>query len=486
MNQPSVKKNYIYQLLYEILVLISPFITTPYVSRVLGADGIGIYSFTSSIMAYFTMFAALGTQGYGAREIARHRNNKFEISKLFFEIEAMKIVTSVICMMVWVCVIIFNHRYRHYFIALAPLLISTMLDISWFYTGLEQTKYIVIRNAACKVIGIICIFVFVKDSNDLIVYILIHSLAMLIGNLSMWTYLPRQLVKVKITTLNLQTHLRETFVYFIPAIAASIYTVLDKTLIGLITGSSYQNGFYEQATKIINILKTIAFVSVNAVMGARISYLFAEKKYNEIRQRISKSIDFILLLGYGCLFGIISVSRNFVPIFFGNGYEEVTNLLYLMAPLIIIIGISNCLGSQYFTPSGQRKLSAKIIIIGSLINLCFNLVLIPKYGARGATIASIIAETVIAIVYIKLSSEYLTFKIIWLCSWKRLLAGILMLLCTCAVGGLKFCDYKRVVVQIMTGIIVYGVSLFVMRDEMLFSLAKNILYILKRGKGTDD
>ena len=141
MNQPSVKKNYIYRLSYEILILLTPFITTPYVSRVLGADGIGIYSYTSSIMTYFTLFAALGTASYGAREIAQHRDDRQKSSKLFWEIELMTVGTSLICLLVWIFVILFSSGYRYYYLALTQTLFGTMADISWYFTGYEQIKY---------------------------------------------------------------------------------------------------------------------------------------------------------------------------------------------------------------------------------------------------------------------------------------------------------------------------------------------------------
>ena len=159
MNEPSVKKNYIYRLIYEILAVITPFITAPYVSRVLGADGIGVYSYTSSLMTYFTLFAALGTATYGAREIAQHRDNRAETSKLFWEIELMTVGTSMVCIVGWCFVIVFSQNYRWYYIALLPTLLGTMFDISWFFTGLEEIKYIVMRN----IVGVLLLFLLVHE-----------------------------------------------------------------------------------------------------------------------------------------------------------------------------------------------------------------------------------------------------------------------------------------------------------------------------------
>jgi len=293
MTQPSVRKNYIYRLFYELLILITSLITAPYVSRVLGADGVGVYSYTSSIMSYFTLFAALGTVSYGAREIAQHRDDQQASSKLFWEIELMTVFTSSVCIVAWIVVILVSTNYRPYFLALLPLLFGTMLDISWYFTGYENVKNIVIRNSLCKIAGIVALFLFVREKSDLTLYILLNSLITLIGNLSMWTYLPRMLTKVDFHTLRFKCHLKETMVYFVPTIATSIYTVLDKTLIGVITQDEYQNGYYEQANKIINLVKSLVFTAVNSVVGARMSYLFSKDMQDEIHRRITRSMDFI-------------------------------------------------------------------------------------------------------------------------------------------------------------------------------------------------
>ena len=322
MSRPSVKKNYIYSLLYQILTMIIPFITAPYVARVLGADGVGIYSYTQSYMTYFTLIAALGTSSYGMREIARCRNDKNEYSKKFWEIELLTILTTAICLIVWFILILFSAKYKIYFIALIPSLLATMFDISWFYTGHERIAYTVFWNAICKIIGVVCIFLFVKSKNDLVLYIFLNSLVLMIGNLSMWVFLPKMLVKINPRTFELKKHFKETLIYFIPTIATTIYTVLDKTLIGAITHDNYQNGYYEQATKIINMAKTAVFVAVNSVMSARISFLFAEKRIQEIKSRIEKSMNFILLLGFAATFGIISVAKDFVPFFSEKGMSQ--------------------------------------------------------------------------------------------------------------------------------------------------------------------
>lgn len=480
-NKPSLKKNYIYRFLYEILTMITPFITAPYVSRVLGADGIGIYSYTQSYMTYFTMFAALGTVSYGMREIARCRNDKYEYSKKFWEIELLTVFTTCICLLAWFVFIFFSDFYRIYFIALIPSLFAMMFDISWFYTGHEKVGYTVFWNAICKILGVACIFLFINDKSDLFLYIFLNTLILMIGNISMWVFLPKMLVRVNIKEFRFKSHFKETLIYFVPTIATSVYTVLDKTLIGMITRSGYENGYYEQATKIINMAKTAVFISVNTVMEARISYLFAENRINEIKCRINKSMDYILLLGYGAMFGIIGVAKVFVPIFFGEGFESVTYLLYWMAPLIVIIGISNCLGSQYYTPAGLRKQSAMYIIIGSCVNLIMNLILIPKSGSIGAVIGSIIAELTISVLYLLKCRGYLTVKQLWVSSYKRIISGAIMLVIVRLIGKyIGDADIRTLFIQVVVGVIAYFALLFIMKDKMLKEFIKMLIRRVKK------
>lgn len=473
MKETSIKKNVLINTFYQILTMIIPFITTPYISRVIGAKGIGIYSFTVSIQTYFSMFAALGTVSYGAREIARVRNNETQRSKLFFEIEGLTIITSIISLIVWGILISFSNEYKIYYIILTFNLLNTMFDISWFYAGLEQFKYTVTQNSIFKILGVILLFALVKQPDDLKLYIGIISVTTLLGTISMWIYLPKFLKKINFNEIKILHHFKETIIYFIPTIATSIYTVLDKTLIGLITNSEEQNGYYEQATKIINMTKAITFASVNAVLGSRISYLFAENKLDEIHRKIETSINYICFMGFGIMFGLLGVSNNFVPLFFGNGYDSVIILIQLLSPIVIIIGISNCLGSQFYNPAGLRGKSAIYIIIGSVVNLCLNLILIPKFASYGAAIATIFAETVISVLYLKNCENFLNIKILIKCSWKKILAGLIMLISVILLNCLRLNMFIILILQISIGVIIYCLVLLLSKDSF-------IMFILER------
>lgn len=475
MKTTSVKKNVLIYTIYQILCIIVPFITVPYVSRILGPEGIGIYSYTHSLVLYFTMFAALGTMSYGSREIARLRDNKEKLSKVFWEIEFLTIITSSICILIWIIFAIIYHTYTSYMIILTILIINVIFDISWLYVGLEKFKYTVSVNSFFKILGIVLIFMFIKDNGDVCKYIFITSMVTLAGTISMWVFLPKNVEKPALKNIKLKKHFKETLIYFIPTIAASIYTVLDKTLIGLITQDLSENGYYEQATKIIDVCKTTAFVSLNAVLGSRIAYLYSQSKYDEIKNRIKNSIDFIFFMSIGMIYGLIGVSDIFVPLFFGEKFVDAALYIKLLSPVILIIGISNCLGSHYFTPAGLRKKSAKYIIIGAVTNLIINILLIPYFKSAGAIVATIIAELTITVLYLKNCNGFLSSKDLIKLSYKKIIAGFIMFLSIFIISKLEVNVYLMLGLQIGFGTIIYVLCLIMMRDKFIFETLRNLI-----------
>jgi len=481
MSQGNLKKNYVYQLLYQFVRYGTPIFTTPYIARVLGSEGVGIYSFTASILAYFSMFAALGTSIYGARTIAQCRDDIDRMTKSFWEIEILTIFTSCISIVAWIVWSSISNNFQLYFFALTPHLFANMFNIVWFYKGLEKVGYVVRRDVFFKILGIVYLFLFVKTKEDLFSYMFVNALISLMGSLSMWIYLPKILTKINIRTLSFGHHLKETIVYFIPTIAVSIYTILDKTLIGIITQDVRQNGYYEQANKIIKMVKSTVIISVNSVITVRSSYLFAGGNNAKVKQMIEHSLNYILFLSVGAVFGLCGIAKNFVPFFLGDGYDSVITLLCFMAPLIILVAISNTMGAQYYTPSGKRRESTKYIIYGSCVNLMANLLLIPRFGTVGAVIATLIAESIISFLYVRNSCGYMSFRKLFGFMWKKILAGgvILAIIVTIRLHW-SGNPIVLLIVQIITGISVYGVLLLLFKDTIAHEIWHVLVKFVKR------
>lgn len=336
-------------------------------------------------------------------------------------------------------------------------------DISWFYGGYEQFKFVFIRNAIVRIVGIIILFVFVKSKEDLLLYIGLLAATGLIGNISMWTYLPKFIEKVDIKELNIKPHIKETLLYFIPTIATSVYNVADKTMLGLITHNTYENGYYEQANKIVNMAKTVLF-SFNNVMTSRMSYCYLNGDKDTFRKMLHKSLSVILFLSIPMFFGISAISVSFVPLFFGEGYGKVVPLLFLCSLMLVIIGISNSMEKLYYTPSGQRALSNRFVIAGACLNCCLNLLLIPKFNSYGATVASVIAEFVITGLYIHYAKNIVTLKNIIKYSYKFVLSGIAMFFVVRYLTNILPNNWICVGVEIISGAAIYAILLVIFRD----------------------
>lgn len=465
----SIAKNYIYNLIYQIFIVIVPLITTPYVARVLGEDASGQYSFANSILNYFTLFAALGFGYYAQRLVASHQGDKEQQSKDFWEIIVARAIPVGITSILYVVLLltgVYGTKYQLLMWILYINVFSIAFDVSFFFQGNEEFGKIVTRNVLIKIIGIVAIFVFVKEEKDLWIYALIHGGSTLLGNLSLWLYLPNYLVKVDPKQLKVIKHLPSTFILFLPTIAISIYTSLDKTLIGLITHSDAENGNYEYAERIVKMVMTLV-TSLGTVLIPRNSQKFAEGDLEGIEKNINKSMKFVFMLGFPLMFGLIAVSNNFCPWFLGPGYAKAPGIMMILSPLIIIIGMSNVFGLQYLIPSKNDTKFTISVILGAVINLLLNIVMIKRWGSYGAAIASVIAESIVTIVMFMFVKKQVSFKEATKNSWKYLLAGIIMFIVCFILARILPATIWATLIIIIIGIIVYVTMLLIEKEDFL-------------------
>jgi O-antigen/teichoic acid export membrane protein len=472
----SIRKNYLYNLFYQVLAIILPIITTPYVSRVLGAENIGIYGYTLSISAYFILFGSLGMALYGQREIAFVQDNKKEYSKIFFEIFFLRLITMIVSTIIFYFAFIYNNNdYSIYFKVLTLELFANTLDISWFFQGLEEFKITVTRNTIVKLISFALIFLFVKTKNDLFIYFIIYVLSLLLGNISLWFTLPKYIVKVNIKNLNLKKHIKPTLALFIPQIAVQVYTILDRTMIGVIIADKSEVGYYEQAQKIIKLLLTI-ITSLGIVMLPRVANSFSNGNNEEIKNYMNKSFNMVFLLAFPMIFGIICISNAFVPIFFGPGYEKVSSLMNIISPIILFIGLSNVTGTQFLLPTKRQREYTISVIVGACINFCMNMLLIPKYGAIGASIGTVIAEFTVTSVQAYYVRNDFDFKNILLLSKNYFISGIIMFVTCFIISILPINSILMVLLELVIGIGAYTFMLYILKDNFFMQ----ILDIIKR------
>lgn len=479
-SRNSVEKNYIYNLMYQMLVVVIPLVTTPYISRVLKADGVGAYSYTTAIVGYFALFGNLGVATYGQLKIAGLRNQKHELSKTFYELVILKAILMLTVTGLFLIFIQINGEEAYtdlYYVQIVHL-VSCLLDISWLLQGLEEFKKVVIRNLIIKFSSVILIFAFVKEPSDLLLYTFIMTGSTLLGNLSVWLYLPRFTERVRFRELNIFQHLKPCLTYFIPTVATSIYLTLDKTMIGWFTTTSYENGYYEQAHKIEQIAVTVV-TSLSVVTMPRMAFLYKNHETDKMILRLKQTIKFILMISIPMCLGMAAVSDYFIPLFLGDGYDKSAVLLQIFSLLIVVVGLNNAVGKQVLMPIGRQSQYNTSVIMGAIVNFILNLVMIPRLYSIGAAIASVAAETVILFMFVYYSKDYIKFTWIGCSAVKYLISAFVMFAAIRISYRWLSESWPCLILQIGAGVIIYFACLILLRDDFLIGAIKTSIGKLK-------
>lgn len=478
MKQKSVKKNYIYNVCYQILILIIPFITTPYLSRVLGADGVGLNSYATALVSYFVLFACLGTGTYGQRAISYVQSDKEARSRVFWETFLFRLIMVIITLIFYGIYLLNIKENLIIYLILVGNIVNIVFDITWFFQGLEEFKKTVLRNAIIRILNIIFIFVFIKDSNDLSLYVAGTVILSFLGSISLWGYLPKFVCRVK--KINPFRDIKTIIKLFIPTVAIQIYTIVDKSMLGAFADNYLENGYYEQAEKVYRICLTLV-TALGTVMVPRIGRTFKEGKLDKVNEYMYSSYNFIWFLAIPIMFGLIAISDIFVPIFFGLGYEKVNILLPILSVLVVIIGLSCVNGVQYFIPIGKENIYTLTVVTGAIVNVILNSILIPKYFSIGASVASVIAEfcvTLVGFIYIY-KKKLLSIRKILFMSLKYFVAGLVMLAVIILMKGYFDYNFVSLIVLIGCGMFIYVAMLFILRDKFFLGLVNQAINIIK-------
>lgn len=394
----QVVKNFLYNLSYQILVIILPLITVPYVSNILGASGIGNYAFTHANMQYFVIFGMVGIALYGNRQIAYVREDKSKLRSTFYSIYLLQLITTSISFILFtIFVLVFNSNdYKMLYMVQGINIIAAMFDISWLFMGLEQFKKTVARNTIVKLASLASIFIFVKEANDVLIYTLILSLSALLGNLTFWFYIPKSIGFNNVNIRGLLTHLKASLALFIPQIAIQVYLLLDKTLLGILS-DNIQVGYYENSQKIVKIVLTIA-TSVGTVMMPKIANTVASGDMKKVKYYVKNSFFFVSALSIPLMFGLMGVAKELSPWFFGDNFKGIEKLIIVSTFIILAISWSNVLGMQLLVPLNKTKEFTISVTAGAVINFVLNIIFLRYMGAIGACLSTIIAESTVTLV----------------------------------------------------------------------------------------
>lgn len=383
----KVIKNYLYNLSYQILTIILPIITVPYVTRIFTSEDLGNYGFYNSIVSYFSLFAMLGIGLYGTKQIAAAS----DVSSTFWNIYAIQLIASLISIFVYVIVILCIPTMSETIpLILFISLFSKIIDISWLFAGKEDFKKITLRNTVVKVVGVISIFTFIKSSEDLYLYIFLIVVFDFLGQLVMWVPAKKFIKRPSFNMKIMKKNLYPIVLLFLPQVAISLYVVLDRTLLGLL-GSYSDVGIYEQGQKLTSIIYKIVS-SLGVVMLPRVANLLSERRDKEAQNMVKFSFILYNLIIFPMMFGLIAVNEVFVELFLGKDFQDVKYVLYITTINIMLVGWTNILGHQVLVVRNKNKEFMLSTTIPAFVSVAVNIAVIPFFGYIGASITAVIVE----------------------------------------------------------------------------------------------
>lgn len=446
----SLQKNFLYNVLYQILLVILPLITAPYISRTLGATAVGLYSYTYSVAYYFLLIAMLGIGNHGNRSIAAVRDDRKKLNKTFSSIYSLQVITFSIAILAYAIYLVLFVKDNRLIVLLQLIYVTSgLFDIGWLFFGLEQFKLTVARNTLIKISTVVLMFVFVHKPSDLWKYTLIMSAGTLFSQAYLWLYVKKYVSFEKCSVKEITSNIKPVLILFIPVLAYSIYKVMDKIMLGNM--SSYdQVGFYNNAEKIINIPMGI-ITALGTVMLPRMSNIVANGDKKRVDDYIRISAKLVTLLSSAIAFGLMGVSSVLAPVFFGDEFIACGEIIRLLSVTVFFIAWANVIRTQYLIPNKRDSIYLTSTMVGAILNLIINWMLIPKYQANGAAFGTIVAEFSVMLVQMVAVKNELPMRKYIMSYSPILINGLIMAVLVDRIGIKLGVSVSTLAIQILAG-----------------------------------
>ena len=393
----STRKNTLYNMAYRLFSMLLPLVTAPWLSRAVGTEGVGLYGYAWAISYTFCLVGLLGLENYGPRAIAQAKDDVVELNRAFSAIWKMQLLVAGLMLLVWCGYVAFiAGEEKQIAFHLTLMSVSCLVNVDWCLMGLDQFKPIALRNTAVKLLAAAAVFIFVRKPEDLWIYAFVWSLSTLIGCGSCFLSLRGKVKFVSVSWREALRHLKPCAVLSISVIAVSVYRQMSKVMIGALS-DMHQTGLYENADKIILCLA--GFISaIGTVMLPKVSHMTAQGRMDDVKKHIDASMDLVMCMVCALGFGLASVAKEFAPLFFGADFAESGTLMVPLAMTLLTIGFANVVRTQWVLPQKRDGIFVKSVLTGAAVNVALNALLIPRFGAMGAVVATLAAELSVPVV----------------------------------------------------------------------------------------
>lgn len=408
-SNKKLLSNIIYSGLFQLLFLLGPIITTPYVARIFTPKNLGLYGTSYTLAMFFVQLASFGIPFSGSRRISRVKNSE-EQSIEFFNIWKIQALTTIMSFFAYIfIVLIFIRNNRSIYLYQSLLILSGLFDISWFYIGIEEIKKNIFRNSISKIITICLIFTLVKTDASLILYTVINIIGVLLGNLTMILQLKKYVSFKKFKKASIKkTFFFESFGLLIPQTVDSVKNVIPRLLLANLINYT-QAGLYDQGLKIVTMLNGI-LQSVTTAIMPRITYLVSQGEIPEALKLVKKITSIGVFVATTFICGVFSVAEFFVPIFFGSGYDPVIFIMKVSSLSLICTSLSYILGKGLLVSMSKDSEYRKATYVSTFVLIMSSLIFIKLFGARGAAYSFIISSVSYLLTILKLLRNIISTK----------------------------------------------------------------------------
>ncbi len=407
-KERSVTFNFIMNFILTASSFIFPFITFPYVSRILLPVGNGKIASATAVITYFSMVSMLGIPTYGIRACAQVRDDKERLSRTVQEILIINGVMTIIVYIVFAISLQVVPKFaqdRALLLIMSTTIFLNVIGVSWLYAALEEYAYITIISLVFKLLGVILMFLFVHDQQDYVIYGGITVISNVGSYVFNFLRLGNYITLKPVGNYNVKRHWKPIVVFCAMTIATSIYTNLDTVMLNFISGDE-QAGYYSAAVKVKTILTGLV-TSLGAVLLPRLSYYIEKGMKEEFRRMASYALCFVTMIALPVTVYFMMFAGESVRLFSGVAYEPAIPSMCIIMPTVLFIGLSNILGMQILIPTDGEKKVLESVIIGGIVDLILNLLLIPRMGAAGAAIGTLAAEFVVVLVQAVVLRDFL-------------------------------------------------------------------------------
>ena len=470
---PGILSNFVYNVIYQVVRMILPLITIPYVSRVLGAEKLGVFNYTNSVAIYFAMVAYLGFENYGNRLIAQNKHNQQELNKAFSGAYSFQLFSSLIAIVAYVVyVTVFCNSNQVVAWTQLIYVASEVINISWLYFGLEHFKKTTLINIGVRVASFIAIILFVNSKEDLVLYTVICSLTIFISALLLWPGTKQYVQFTKVSLKEIWHYGKGSLVLFFPVLVVSIYRTMDKIMLGNIA-SMTEVALYANADKIVEVPYGV-ITALGVVMIPRMTSMIATGQTEKSLKYIEISMRFMMFLACAMCFGMMGIGKVFAPVFFGEEFTASGVLIMVIAPMVIVRACANVVRTQYLLPNKRDKDYIISIIGGVIVNLVLNSLMIPVWKSFGAAIATLCAESFVALYQIIVCRKDIPVIKYTLRNWFFLFAGIVMFIPVYLFGESHSTTILTMFIQIVIGVFVYiliaGTYMWIKEKPLIMSV----------------